>query len=63
MSKKKKIGYGLYEYKGFRIRKNEFKEYGLPRSAWVVNEPEGDEIGPIYTLKDAIKWIESIIRG
>jgi hypothetical protein len=63
MSKKKKVSYGIYEYKGFRIRKNVFSDYGYPKTAWVVNEPDGDEMGAIWTLKDALKWIDEWIRG
>ena len=63
MPKKKKLGSGLYEYKGFTISKNEFGEYGLPKTAWKVNEPDGDEMGAVWTLKDALKWIDSWIRG
>jgi hypothetical protein len=59
---KKKIQAGLYEYKGFHIRKNVFSEYGMPSSAWVVTEPKGDELGPSWTLKGAIDWIKSIIE-
>jgi hypothetical protein len=62
MVKKKKLGYGLYEYKSFTISKNEFGEYGLPKTGWKVNEPDGDEIGAVYTLKQALKWIDSLLR-
>ena len=62
MSKKRKIFPGLYEYKRFTISKNEFGEYGLPKTAWKVNEPDGDEIGAVYTLKQALKWIDNILR-
>ena len=62
-NKKKKLDSGLYEYRGFRLRRNVFKDYGYPGSAWVVNEPDGDEMGAIWTLKDALKWIDSWIRG
>lgn len=63
--KKRKTGEGTYEYRGFRINKNIFKQYGFPRSAYVVIGDvvdDGDELGPTYTIKDAINWIDYILE-
>ena len=61
MAKKKKIRAGLYTFENYRIRQNDMKEYGYPRSAWIVSDPDQDELGPAWTLKDAIEWIKAII--
>jgi hypothetical protein len=61
MAKKKKIRAGLYTFEGWRIRSNDMGEYGFPRSAWIVSDPDFDEVGPIWTLKEAIEWIKSMI--
>ena len=60
--KKRKIGMGLYEFKGFTIRKNVLKEYGYPQSAWIITNPKGEEEGPSWTLKGAIQWVREILK-
>ena len=60
MAKKKKIMAGLYEYEGFTISRNVHKEYGMPRSAWVISD-DREELGPARTLSDAITWIGAVL--
>jgi len=62
--KKRKTGNGTYEYRGFTIEKNIFKQYGMPKSAYVVSadaEGNNDELGPSWIIKDAMNWIDWII--
>ena len=59
--KKEKIGEGVYSFGDYTIRKNFFKEYGYPRTGWIVDSPDG-ELGPTWTLKDAIDWIKEILK-
>ena len=56
-----KVGNKSYRYRTFEVNNNEFGDFGYPKTAWIVsykNEP----INPIYNLKDAMKYIDSMIQ-
>jgi hypothetical protein len=65
--KSKRVKKGLYEYRGFEIRKNEFDPSGAPHirqradhKNWLVYK-DGTQRAACYTIADAKSNIDRII--
>tara|TARA_Y100000361_G_C10901174_1_gene209119 strand:+ start:88 stop:315 length:228 start_codon:yes stop_codon:yes gene_type:complete len=57
---RKRLPHGDYLYRQFTITPNFWGDYGLPKSAWVVVDPKGEEITALYRLKDATEYIDQL---
>ena len=57
-----KVGNKSYKYRTFEVNNNEFGDYGYPRTAWIVSY-EHEPINPVYTLKDAMQYIDDMIQS
>ena len=57
---RQRLANGDYYYRGFEITPNIWGQYGLPKSAWVVINPRGEEITALYRLKDATEYIDQL---